>query len=129
MRRIFSISIVFALISSSFLPLMASTGCMEAGKTMSCHGGEVPQCDRHLHEHHNHDASPVESASSLSVADDNAKCPMDCCSPGHVTSVASPATGSLLPPLAMNDRNLHFASVTFVSAGFSSHTDRGPPLA
>jgi hypothetical protein len=129
MRRILSISIVLALLSSSFLPLMASTGCMEAGKTMSCHGGEVPQCDRHVHEHHHHEAAPAESASSLTVAEDNTKCPMDCCSPGHVTSVASPAASSLLPPLAVSDPNFHFASIAFVSAGFSSHTDRGPPLA
>jgi hypothetical protein len=128
MRRILSIATVVALISSSFLPLMASTGCREAGKAMSCHGGAMPHCDRAMHEHH-HDAAPVESASSFSGAEDNYKCPMDCCSPSHLTTAASPASSNFLPPLAVSDRNFHFASVTFVSAGFSSHTDRGPPQA
>jgi hypothetical protein len=29
----------------------------------------------------------------------------------------------------VTDRSFHFVSITFVSPGFSSHTDRGPPLA
>jgi hypothetical protein len=129
MRRIFSIATVVALISSSFLPLMASTGCREAGKAMSCHGGAMPHCDRATHEHHHHDAAPIESASSLSGVEDNYKCPMDCCSPSHLTTAASPASSNFLPPMAVSDRNFHFAPVTFISAGFSSHTDRGPPQA
>ncbi|HEY2390790.1 MAG TPA: DUF2946 family protein [Candidatus Angelobacter sp.] len=127
MRRILSISIVFALISSSLSPLMAAA-CTGTGKAMSCHGGATPHCDRSMHEHH-HQAAPVESNASLSAAEDGAKCPMDCCTAAHLTNVAAPATASFLPPLAVADRNFHFVSVKFISTGFSSHTDRGPPLA
>jgi hypothetical protein len=28
----------------------------------------------------------------------------------------------------VSDRKIHFSPVTFTVAGFSSHTDRGPPL-
>jgi hypothetical protein len=119
---------IVALISSSLSPLMAATACMGTGKAMSCHAAEkMANCDRHMHEHH-HSAAPAKSDSSMSVAEDNSKCPMDCCSPGHLTTVAKPSAASFLPPLAVSTRSIHFASVTFVSAGFSSHTDRGPPL-
>ena len=129
MRRILSIATIVALISSSLSPLMAAA-CTGTGKAMSCHAVAMPHCDRSMHEHHHHDGAPVESSSSVSVAeDDGTKCPMDCCNAGHPTTVATPSAASFLPPLAVSTRSLYFISVTFVSAGFSSHTDRGPPLA
>jgi hypothetical protein len=128
MRRILSITTVLALVLSSFLPVMASTGGM-AAQAMSCHGGVMPHCDRATHGHHHHDAAASESDPSFSVVEDNGKCPMDCCAPGHPTTGAAPVTASFLPPLAVTDRSFHFVSITFISAGFSSHTDRGPPLA
>lgn len=130
MRRIFSITAIVALIASSFSPLMAATmHCAGMSKaSMSCHGGEdMASCDRHMHGHHHQAAAPTESSPSFSGAEDNPKCPMDCCAPGHITTVAASSSVSLIPPMAASNRNFHFVAVTFVSVGFSSHTDRGPP--
>jgi hypothetical protein len=131
MRRILSITTVIALLSSMFSPVMAEA-CTGAGKAVSCHAEAMPHCDRPKHEHHHHDAAMDESnpgLSGLSSADNDAKCPMDCCTPGHPRNGAAVAATSFLPPLAVSDGELQFTPITFIIAGFSSHTDRGPPLA
>jgi hypothetical protein len=129
MRRFLSITIMAGLISSMLSPLMAAA-CTGTGKAASCHMvATAPSCDRPMHQHHHPGAAPAESRSSLSVADDDAKCPMDCCTPGHPRSGAIVSANSFLPPLAVSDQNFHFVPITFTIAGFSSHTDRGPPLA
>lgn len=52
---------------------------------------------------------------------------MNCCVQGATKDGAVPAAASLLAPLAVTDQELSYAPVMFTSAGFSSHTDRGPP--
>jgi len=128
MRRILSITTVVALLSSMLTPVMAAA-CTTPGKAASCHAEAMPHCDRPMHEHHHHDAAMGESKAALSVADNDAKCPMDCCTPGHPRNGAAVAATSVLPPLAISDREFQYAPITFAIAGFSSHTDRGPPLA
>jgi len=131
MRRVLSITTVIALLSSMLSPVMAAA-CTGAGKAVSCHAEPMPHCDRPMHEHHHHDAAMDESKhglSSVSLADDDAKCPMDCCTAGHPRNGTAVSATSFLPPLAVSDREFSFTSVAFISAGFSSHTDRGPPLA
>jgi hypothetical protein len=54
---------------------------------------------------------------------------MDCCTPGHLRSGATISTNPDLPPPAVSDSKIQFVTVVFTIAGFSSHTDRGPPLA
>jgi hypothetical protein len=82
-----------------------------------------------MHEHHHHHgAAAQESKTAFSAAPDDAKCPMDCCTPGHLRSGATVSTHPTLPPPAVSDRKTHFVTVVFTVAGFSSHTDRGPPL-
>jgi hypothetical protein len=136
MRRFLSIATIAALLSSFLSPLAAA--CTGTGKAVSCHAveapshaAEAPSCDRAMHaQHHHHDAAPArQSKSTLSASVDETKCPMDCCTPGHPRTGAAVSTNSLLPPLAVSDGDCHVAPVTFVSVGFSSHTDRGPPRA
>jgi hypothetical protein len=127
MRRILSITAIFALISSMLSPVIAAASCMGTGKAMSCHAGTMPHCDRPLHGHHHQDAAPVESRSNLSQVEDNTKCPMDCCAPGHGQSVAKIAASSVLPLPVVTEYGSGYTSIKFVRAGFSSHTDRGPP--
>src|SRR5258707_841277 len=128
MRRFLSITVVAALFSSMLSPTMAAA-CTGTGKAVSCHAMAATHCDRPVHQHHHHqaDAAP-ESKTAFSAAPDDAKCPMDCCTPGHLRSGAAVSSNSFLPPLAVSDREMHFVPVTFTIAGFSSHTDRGPPL-
>ncbi|MGB8129703.1 MAG: hypothetical protein WCG81_07910 [Candidatus Angelobacter sp.] len=106
---------------------IAAAACTGTGKAVSCHGVAVNHCDRPTHQHH-HGAAAPESKAAFSVAPDDAKCPMDCCTPGHLRSGATVSTHPTLPPPAVIDQKIQFASVVFTVAGFSSHTDRGPPL-
>ncbi|HKV92270.1 MAG TPA: hypothetical protein VJW20_06960 [Candidatus Angelobacter sp.] len=125
MRRFLSITTVLSLFFTMSSPIMAAT-CTGAGKTVSCHSMAVSHCDRHEHHHH---AAEASTASSITAADSDEKCPMDCCIPGHRASASVAYSPSFLPPLAVSDQNVHVVPVHFISAGFSSHTDRGPPLA
>ena len=132
MRRSLSITVILALLSSMVSPVMAAA-CTGTGKAVSCHAVAVDHCDRPMHQHHHHQgAAAPESApaskTAFSAAPDDAKCPMDCCTPGHVRSEATISTHPDLPPPAVSDLKIQFVSVVFTVAGFSSHTDRGPPL-
>src|ERR1043166_5697158 len=127
MRRFLSITVVAALLSSMLSPAMAAA-CTGTGKAASCHDMAADHCDRPVHQHHHHhSAAAPQSKTALSAGDDEAKCPMDCCMARHLTNGAAVSANSFLPPLAVSDREIHFAPVTFTIAGFSSHTDRGPP--
>ena len=125
MRRFLSIATVLALLSSMTSPLLAAT-CTGKGKAVSCHGGAMPHCDRPMHHHHDDDAAP-EPAQELSAGESDAHCPMDCCTPGHPQNGAPATTASNFSPLALSGQNVHVVPVPFLGAGFSSHTDRGPP--
>ena len=130
MRRFLSITVVAALLSSMLSPIMAAA-CTGTGKAVSCHAAAMAadHCDRPMHQHHHHGVAAPQSKTALSAGDDEAKCPMDCCMAGHPSNGAAVSANSVLPPLAVSDREIHFAPVTFTIAGFSSHTDRGPPRA
>ena len=126
MRRSLSITVILALLSSMLSPVMAAA-CTGTGKAVSCHAIAAEHCDRPMHHHHGATAS--ESKTAFSAAPDDAKCPMDCCTPGHLRSGATITTNPDLPPPAVSDSKIQFVTVVFTIAGFSSHTDRGPPLA
>ena len=134
MRRFLSITVILALFSSMLSPVMAAA-CTGTGKAVSCHAIAADHCDRPMHQHHHHGAAAPESGpapeskKAFSAAPDDAKCPMDCCTPGHLRSGATISTNPDLPPPAVSDRKIQFVTVVFTIAGFSSHTDRGPPLA
>jgi hypothetical protein len=127
MRRVLSITAILLLLSSIMSPIMAAA-CAGTGKAVSCHSVAVTHCDRVRHEHHQMAEAPG-STQSVSIAESDEKCPMDCCTAGHRQSGAAAYSPSILPPLAVSDQNIHFVPVHFISAGFSSHTDRGPPRA
>jgi hypothetical protein len=128
MRRPLSITVILALFSSMLSPVMAAA-CTGTGKAVSCHAVAMDHCDRPMHQHHRHGAAAApESKTFLSAAPDDAKCPMDCCTPGHLRSGATISTNPDLPPPAVSDSKIQFVTVVFIVAGFSSHTDRGPPL-
>jgi hypothetical protein len=127
MRRSLSITVILALFSSMLSPVMAAA-CTGTGKAVSCHAVAVDHCDRPVHGHHHHGAAGPESKTHFSAAPDDAKCPMDCCTPGHLRDGATVSSNPTLPPPAVNDQKTQFVSVVFTVAGFSSHTDRGPPL-
>ncbi|HZS25880.1 MAG TPA: hypothetical protein VFB76_01515 [Candidatus Angelobacter sp.] len=119
-----SITTVLGLLFTMTSPIMAATCMGGTGKAASCHSMAASHCDRHEHHHH---AAEASTTKSITAAESDEKCPMDCCVPGHRTSASVAYAPLLLPPLAVSDQNVHIVPVYFISAGFSSHTDRGPP--
>ena len=89
-------------------------------------------CHRATHAHdcgmmeHHHDASGSGSSGVAAFHQDE-KCPMSCCMQAS-SATARPATSSATStPLLIFQAFTPFESQVFTAAGFSSHTDRGPP--
>ncbi|HEY7405733.1 MAG TPA: hypothetical protein VIB39_19565 [Candidatus Angelobacter sp.] len=127
MRRILSITAILALLSTILSPMAAA--CTGTAQAVSCHSMEATHCDRTMHGHHHHAAEASPATPSVTAGRSDEKCPMDCCTPGHRQSGSVTYSTSLLPPIAVSEPNVHIVPVHFISAGFSSHTDRGPPNA
>ena len=125
MRRLLS-----ALLGINFLVVVLAPA-LEAAHVDSA----VPLCCRAHGKHHceamggQASQNASESSSDRSVRASSAKCPMYHFVPGR--SLAKFAVTSVPPALQyVNTYRLPARhSAVFVSAGFSSHTDRGPPFA
>jgi hypothetical protein len=133
MQRFFSILAIIAILCPVASPLWASAAPMAYGS--SCHrmpmetAGTTPS----THEHHCHEMAaeqtkvPAEgNGPVLASSAGSEKCPMNCCLQSVPPTAVLP-TGSPLPLLHAAKFQLHSLAVIFRTAGFSSHTDRGPP--
>jgi len=133
MRRLFSITTILALMSSLASPLLAA--CDHSGQPMACHRSAKQKSHCGMMAGHHHDSSAAESSASQSQApavaglESSGSCPMDCCIPGHPTSASTIAAIPSVPPLVLIERTSRVITLVFTRTGFSSHTDRGPPLA
>ena len=129
-RRLSSISAALALLLSMAMPHMAMT-CHTNRSMRMCHraAGEMRHCDMAMREDVDTEmaVSDDDSGSTITAAAADPGCPMNCCfqsNSGHQVAVALDNNGfhtvqtDLLP--RPNQR-------VFISNGFSSHTDRGPP--
>lgn len=90
-------------------------------------------CHRMAAEHHcemeQQDGDSMPQGTVPVMSSHPGYCPMHCCmqsSAGTASAVASASTATSLP--AVRDR-ISLSNPTFTHSGFSSHTDRGPPLA
>jgi hypothetical protein len=136
MKRLFSISMMVVLLYSMYLPAWArDMEPMQAAS--SCHrmpmqNAAPKHAGKHARKHHceEMDMAATEPSDLASIASSHShSCPMNCCEQGTPQSGAAVSAVSFLPPLANVEAGFHFASIIFASAGFSSHTDRGPPVA
>lgn len=125
MRRIFAITLIASLIFSVASPAWA-TACAAMNKTPMCHrtAAHHHHCEMMMEQEHE-TATPDSEAAMHSLP---GKCPMNCCTQSQAgNSVAAPVI-SLLPQLAVAEYHTVLTTVVFTRSGFSSHTDRGPPL-
>jgi hypothetical protein len=77
--------------------------------------------------HHAEEKDGPEAVSMTSVQQEQ-KCPMTCCmQAGSRTARPAPLAVSFTPFL-FSESFREFESQIFTATGFSSHTDRGPPL-
>jgi hypothetical protein len=135
MKRLFSISTMVVLLYSMYLPAWARD--MEPMQAASCHrmpmqDGPPKHAGKHAKAHHcdGMDMAATESSDLVYIAASHShSCPMNCCVQGTTTSGAAVAASPLLPRPANSGAKFHSVSIVFATAGFSSHTDRGPPVA
>jgi hypothetical protein len=143
MRRFWSISAVIAQVAFLLSPAWSqdmSPLCCQKAAVAACHrtaghshaaAADTGRSAKAKKAHHCAEMAKAEApvtGRSLTAGHSH-PCPMDCCAQGSPQSVNAVAAVSLVPPLAATDAELHFAPVVFARAGFSSHTDRGPPQA
>lgn len=134
MRRLASIWAMVAMMTSLFSPLLAQAHGADVSHSMACH--RAPSQRAAATKHHHCAEMAGESSAATSSGEPSVKagkdvpgCPMDCCTQGHPQNGTALSSVSKLPPLPVTETVRQIASITFLSAGFSSHTDRGPPAA
>jgi hypothetical protein len=127
MRRIFAITAVATLICTMVLPLWAMPCCKKGG-TAVCHRTAA-------HQHHCDEMADQNEQSATPASDDETavrglpdKCPMNCCMQMQSGNETAIPAFSFSPQLAVSEYNRDFSAIVFARTGFSSHTDRGPPL-
>lgn len=125
MRRILAITSIAALILSMAAPVWA-TACTAMDKVQMCH--------RTVAQHHHCDTmmepqdETVVPQSEAAFKDLPGKCPMQCCMQAQAGNGTVLPAAVLLFTLLVSEYRIDFPGITFTSTGFSSHTDRGPPL-
>jgi hypothetical protein len=132
MKKLFSIATAVVLLYSMYLPAWARD--MEPTQAASCHRmpmQNAPPAGKHARKHHCQEMDmAAQPSEGNSIAPSHShSCPMNCCVQGTPTSGAAVAAIPLLPLPAGSEAEPHFAAIAFASAGFFSHTDRGPPVA
>lgn len=130
MRCLFSITTIAAMLCSLASPLLAAT-CPHTQQSGTCHRkkpvAQAHQCHGEMHMHETAAATDETERPSFNSSSCAENCPMECCVARNVTKTASIADIRFVPPLLVADQNSLAIPVTFISIGFSSHTDRGPP--
>jgi len=127
MRRVVAITLLTALTLSLSLPVWAAS-CEKMGKVSVCHRTAA-------HQHHHCDSMMEDQdeatipSSEVAVNDLSTSCPMRCCMQARVAASSAVPAASFLPALISSENHTYFYDVIFLSNGFSSHTDRGPPAA
>jgi hypothetical protein len=134
MHRIFSISAVMMLLWSAAMPAGMSAMMMPNAEPMACHRPALGTgAAAHCHDMAGMTQNGVMEADSADEAFLRAgaeqKCPMDCCTLMGTAHQAILSAQQSLPLPAVMERGVSAASVVFSRTGFSSHTDRGPPIA
>ena len=124
MRRLWSITVLAAQVA-----FLMSPAWTQGINGVHCQGATM--CNRALHaKHHCAAMNQAPGAAGPAASGLPARgCPMNCCVARSLPNATGLVSFSFVPPLAVAETEIHFVPVIFISAGFSSHTDRGPPAA
>jgi len=126
MRRIFAITLIAGLIFSTASPVWAAA-CAGMHTTPMCHrtAAHHHHCDMMMDQDKQDETASPESQTGISAVP--GKCPMQCCMQAQAGNGTAVPAISFLPQLDAAEYHVDFAMVVFLTSGFSSHTDRGPP--
>lgn len=125
---------ILALIAVLFAPvpsIHAST--MQMGRICCCHRRTVAaEPKASMHDCHGmfmgmHQDSTAESGLPAVSPTMTQQCPMNCCGQNLLSTPAALSFALVSAAPAGITSLVHPTRISFVSAGFSSHTDRGPP--
>ncbi|HKD13026.1 MAG TPA: hypothetical protein VKE71_00645 [Candidatus Angelobacter sp.] len=135
MRRLLAITVIAALICSTGRPVWANA-CVSMQKTPLCHRALA-----HLHAAEQ-TSRPVHHCDSMEQQDDTSApesarltaghakdCPMQCCTQAKAGVSSAVAATAFIAILLSSENHVGIPAVVFSTPGFSSHTDRGPPIA
>ena len=139
MRRLLSISAIAALLAP-LVPVHIFMSCGASSQRMTCHRTAATahhECGmmqkEMMHEEmadEDAEQSPAQGDSSrqITASDLSSTCPMNCCLQlnSGLGALAGNRYGHYQPVTI--EYNFQPATVVFSANGFSSHTDRGPPL-
>src|SRR5215468_692100 len=135
MRRLLAITVIAALICSTGLPVWANA-CVSMQRTPLCHRTPAHQhaADQTSRPvHHCDSMEPKDdtsaSQSAIVVAGHAKDCPMQCCTQAKAGASSAVAATAFIAILLSSENHLGIPAVVFSTPGFSSHTDRGPPVA
>jgi hypothetical protein len=94
----------------------------------ACHRLKQTQAAHHCNEmmRERKSVTTGTEAPTIKATPSQQNCPMACCGDRLITN-AVVAASAPIPQLVVTDKSRNLVPVTFTSAGFSSHTDRGPP--
>ena len=137
MRRLLAITVITALICSTGMPVWASA-CETMHKAMLCHrepaknqvtrrAAAAHHCDSMIMEDEQ-DAAPASDSKTF-VKGSSQECPMQCCTQAQAGTSSAVASAALIDGLISSEDHIYIPAVAFSTPGFSSHTDRGPPVA
>ena len=135
MRRLLAITVIAALICSMGMPVWASA-CESMHKAALCHREPAHNQVTRKAAHHcdsmdmepEQDAAPASDSKTFIKGSSHA-CPMQCCMQANAGTNSAVASAALYAGLVSSQDQLYVPAVAFSTPGFSSHTDRGPPVA
>lgn len=126
MRRVFAITTIAALIFSLASPVLAA-GCTAMSKVQMCHRG-MPQAHHHCDMAMEQDEGTAAPDSEPRFNSLPGQCPMQCCMQDQACNGTAVLADSGVTRLVASEYRVDIPQVAFTRNGFSSHTDRGPPL-
>lgn len=127
-RRICSISIIVALMCS-LLPAEAAIACHRSSAPKMCHRAPIVAHHCEMMQEQEQEPANEGDTSNITAFEQDQKCPMNCCLHWKSGNSAVPVFHRTNAVELSAEYTSEFLQPVFSRTGFSSHTDRGPPLA
>ena len=127
-RRICSISIIVALLCT-LLPGQAPQGCHRSSAPKMCPRTASMAHHCETMQEQDQEQEPEGDASNITAFEREQKCPMNCCLQWKSGNLAANLVRQIDSVELSIEYRSDFLQPVFARTGFSSHTDRGPPLA
>ena len=119
----------------SWAPPYVMAAAMAKDASMACHRPALAATPvAHHHCHDMADMGDQESTAGVegvgaAMSATPEKCPMQCCTAMRSANQAFPVAPGPITGMPVIEVTIPVVKIVFIRSGFSSHTDRGPPIA